>query len=308
MMRDALLRDLSKLEDWRLMTTLDERLDRMESEIECITIAQEQNPWEVWQACMKVADAIWVIAPESNRLLLKMAEMATNTQATWLGPNLDAIAMTSDKYWMAQILAQNGLASIPTYYFAEWSATRNTTWLVKPIDGAGCEATYVLNGAQAVLDWFNQDTSRRKTHIIQPYMAGIPASVSVISLQGQPKVLSCNLQTMLLANGQLHYLGGIINGAADYWALLEDLTRKIVKAIPGLDGYFGVDVLINTETPAEVTIVEINPRLTTTYAYLREATGCNIARWVVDARLGSKVDMPNPIQRNRIEFKIEHAT
>lgn len=306
-MRDALLKDLSELEDWRLITTLDERLDRMDTELKCITIAREQNPWEVWQSCMAEADAIWVIAPETHRLLFKMAEMATNTQAKWLGPNLDAIAITTDKYEMARVLSDNGIPTIPTFQFAEWSATGGQTWLVKPKDGAGCEATFILHGVHEVLDWFNEEALRKTTHIIQPYMTGIPASISAINLQGQPKVLSCNLQSMALANGQLHYLGGVINGAADYWAVLEDLTYKIVTAIPGLDGYFGVDVLINPDSPAEVTIVEVNPRLTTTYAYLREATGCNVARRVVDAQLGRAGGMISPIQRNRIEFKIEHA-
>lgn len=306
-MRDALLRDLSELEDWRLITTLDERLDRIDTALECITIAQEQNPWEVWQACMAEADAIWVIAPETHRLLFKMAEMATNTQAKWLGPNLYAIAMTTDKHEMARVLSENGLCTIPTFKFAEWSATGSQSWLVKPKDGAGCEVTFILHGVQDVLDWFNGEAIRKSTHIIQPYMTGIPASISVINIQGKPKVLSCNLQSMALANGQLHYIGGVINGAADYWEVLEDLTRKIVTAIPGLNGYFGVDVLINPDAPKGVTIVEINPRLTTTYAYLREATGCNVARRVVDAQLGREGDMIPPIQRNRIEFKIEHG-
>lgn len=307
MMRDALLRDLSELADWRVVTTLDARLEGLMPNVTYIPIAQGQNPWDIWQTCMEDAQVIWVIAPETNRLLLKMAQMANNVSAKWLGAGLDAIAITTDKYQMAQLLTQFGLRAIPTYHFAEWTAVGYDVWLVKPIDGAGCEAIFLLEGEQAVLDWFNKDVSRKKSHIIQPYMTGIPASISVVNIHGQSKVLSCNLQNIALVDGQLFYRGGVVNGAANYWEALEDLAHQIVTAIPGLEGYFGVDILIGKEVPEEISIVEINPRLTTTYAYLHEASGCNVASMLFDGLVSKDVDRVPPIQKHRIEFNVEHA-
>lgn len=44
----------------------------------------------------------------------------------------------------------------------------------------------------------------------------------------------------------------------------------MAEAIPGLEGLFGIDILLTAEGPV---VVEVNPRLTTAYAGLRRALG-----------------------------------
>ena len=48
----------------------------------------------------------------------------------------------------------------------------------------------------------------------------------------------------------------------------------MVTACPGLDGFIGIDVILTEEGPV---VVEINPRVTTAYAGLRQALGLNPA-------------------------------
>lgn len=304
-MRDALLRDLAELEDWEIVSTVDSRLEKPLGHVQCRKIYPDQDAREVWRQCMTTADAVWAIAPESSDLLLRMAEMAESSRTRWLGPGLNAIEIAANKHLMARVLADAKLPVIPTFFYDEWTPD-NGTWLVKPYDGAGCESTFVLNSAHAVKAWFAEDVARKITHVIQPYMTGIPASVSALGSKDKVVVLSCNLQTITLHNGQLHYSGGVINGAADNWQALTDLAQQIKAAIPDLEGYFGVDVLLDPANTQLPTIVEINPRLTTSYAYLRDALGCNPARLVLEAALGRAVDVTK-VKKNRIEFSLEHA-
>lgn len=303
LMRDALLRDLAELEGWRLVTTYDSRVTPPIASVHSIVVDVSRDVWAIWRECMATTDAVWVIAPETEGILYQMAEMARSLGVRWIGPTPEAIHVTSQKYLTANVLGRANLPVIPTYFFSEWTSDSITAWVVKPNDGAGCASTYIFNQVTALEAWFAEDTQRQQTHVVQPYVEGQPASICVLGLKDEAVLLSCNLQLMLLQDGKLSYAGGLINGAAAYWSQLRQLASEIKAAIPGLVGYFGVDLLIDTHTTPEITIVEINPRLTTSYIHLHQAMGCNPAVMVMNAILASTFSMP-AIKREQIEFHV----
>ena len=51
-----------------------------------------------------------------------------------------------------------------------------------------------------------------------------------------------------------------------------DLARRVAAAVPELWGYAGIDLIL---TEAGLHVLEINPRLTSSYAGLRSALGGN---------------------------------
>lgn len=301
MMRDALLQDLAALEGWRLVTTHDSRVSP--PFIHSMVVDANRDVWTLWRECMAAADAVWVIAPETDNILYQMAEMARELQVRWIGPQLEAIAVASQKHLTAQKLARAGLPVIPTYFFSEWLPSASTSWVVKPNDGAGCESTFVFHQAATLKAWFAEDPQRQNTHVIQPYVTGTPASICVLGFNDELLLLSCNLQSIVMQDGKLSYEGGLINGAIAYWPQLSQLAHAIKTAIPGLVGYFGVDLLLDTPDAGGLTIVEINPRLTTSYAYLNQAMGCNPAAIVMEAMLAPAFTPP-VIQRKQIEFYV----
>ncbi len=301
MMRDALLKDLAALDDWRIVTTHDARVSP--PSVYSITVDAISDVWAIWRECMAAADAVWVIAPETDHILYHMAEMARELQVCWIGPQLEAIAVTSQKYLTAQVLARAGLPVIPTYFYSEWLPDASRAWVVKPNDGAGCESTYMFNQADALNAWFVEDPQRQHTHVIQPYVTGTPASICVLGYSDEAFLLGCNLQSIVVQDGKFSYVGGCMNGAAAYWPQLNQLAQAIKAATPGLVGYFGVDVLLDTPDAGGLTIVEINPRLTTSYAYLNQAMGCNPAAMIIEAMLAPAFTAP-AIQREQIAFYV----
>lgn len=306
LMRDALLDDLIGCGDWDIITTYDVRLDMPLVGIRSIKVENGQDIWAIWQQCMSAVDAVWVIAPETDDVLLRLAKLAQTSKALWIGAGIEAIKVASNKYLMAQVLGDAKLPIIPSYFYDNWRAEHAGPWLVKPNDGAGCEATYVLDSQQAVDDWFAKDHQRKTTHIIQPYLKGIPVSISVLGLKDQAMVLSCNLQSIDLEQGQLSYTGGVVNGASEYWAQLSELANQIKAVMPDLLGYFGVDVLIDMDNQKSLTVVEINPRLTTSYVHLHKAMSCNPAHLIMNAMLGENSDL-SIVSRNQVEFGVKHA-
>ena len=65
------------------------------------------------------------------------------------------------------------------------------------------------------------------------------------------------------------------------------LVRKIATAIPGLNGYVGVDVIIDN---GHIYVVEINPRVTTSYIALREILNKNPADLILNNALNIQSD------------------
>ena len=62
------------------------------------------------------------------------------------------------------------------------------------------------------------------------------------------------------------------NQMADFY---RTLVQRMAKAMPGLWGYVGIDLIESAEQGPLV--LEINPRLTTSYVGINRATGINVA-------------------------------
>jgi predicted ATP-grasp superfamily ATP-dependent carboligase len=59
-----------------------------------------------------------------------------------------------------------------------------------------------------------------------------------------------------------------------------DLACQAVSSIPGLNGYVGVDLVIAEDKPY---LIEINPRITTSYIGLRQVAQTNLAKAIWEA-------------------------
>ena len=56
---------------------------------------------------------------------------------------------------------------------------------------------------------------------------------------------------------------------------------KIKNILPGLRGFVGIDLLINDK---EIFIIEINPRLTTSFIGVYDTLGINIIDLIINSR------------------------
>jgi len=72
-------------------------------------------------------------------------------------------------------------------------------------------------------------------------------------------------------------------------------ARVAVGALPGLRGHVGVDLVV---APDRCVVIEVNPRLTTSYVGLRRALRANLAelvwRAVVEGRLPRRLGTRGP--------------
>jgi predicted ATP-grasp superfamily ATP-dependent carboligase len=96
-----------------------------------------------------------------------------------------------------------------------------------------------------------------------------------------------------------------VNAEATGAHLLAGLASEIAAAIPLLWGYVGVDLVLTESGPV---VLEINPRLTTSYCGLRHALSHNPATWVLDLlKNGRLPETPAPRSGVTVELNLETA-
>jgi predicted ATP-grasp superfamily ATP-dependent carboligase len=126
--------------------------------------------------------------------------------------------------------------------------------------------------------------------IRQPFVSGRNASVSF--LVGTERLVPlCPVLQRLSSDGRFHYLGGELPLPANLAQRATALGRQAVKSVPGLSGYIGVDLVLGAAANgSEDHVIEMNPRLTTSYIGLRRLARENIAHAILNVTLG----LPQP--------------
>jgi len=314
LMRDALLRDFSGLADIEVVTTYDVRLDKPELAI-AISVDSNANPISIWQTLLTECDAALIVAPETDHILTDLTQILTKSAVCNLGCNLHAVVITSNKFDTFKSLKNDGILTIETHMLdavdASYFETLHNGFVVKPIDGAGCENTLYFQCLLDLKEWI--DTKFLQPHqmeklIVQPYMAGQPASISALFKKGKAWVLSCNVQKISMQVSQskqmsMEYAGSTVNGLTEFSASFDDLVNKIAKALPDLNGYVGIDVIIHNQ---HIYVVEINPRITTSYIGLRESLSMNPAALILELASNENFKLPQIMTRYSVNIEL-HA-
>ncbi len=317
-MRDALLQDFSMLDDIEIITTYDARLSAPAQSQQAVSINKESNPMKVWQDILQNCDAVLIVAPETDNILAELTQMTMASKARNLGCNHDAVAIASSKYATFHAFKNANILTIPTFTASELLATHfetdesmNNGYVVKPNNGAGCEDTFYFQNSLALQEWLDLNPDKQTHFIIQPYQKGTPASISILCKNGEAWVLSCNLQKIVIKPTEfnqalIQYQGSVVNGLSAYHAAFVVLANGIAKALPGLNGYVGIDVIIDVTHNAEaIYVVEINPRITTSYIGLHESLNCNPAALLLDLMDNPAFKLPENLTSKTVEISFD---
>jgi len=227
----------------------------------------------LWMEWISRCDAIWPIAPETGGVLERLClDVETAGKALLTSPS-SAVRLAASKLKTAQRLAKSGLPVVPTEIL---DGTCPPAWpiaVAKPDDGAGCEGTLIISDPVQL-----QTLAGRQGWIVQPLLEGKTISLCVLFANGGARLLSCNLQQIERIGEGFALKGIIVNAITDRDGSMQTLAESIAHAIPELWGYVGVDLILTGDGPV---ILEINPRLTSSYAGLGLAMGENPAAWVL---------------------------
>ena len=274
MMVRALLRDLAELRGVELLASRDERLPALAG-LETIVPLPGEDALALYARGVAAADAAWPTAPETDRMLERLAQATIAAGRVLLGCRPPAVRLAASKRATAERLRQAGIAVVPTFTLADEVPPLPGRWVVKPDAGAGCDDAVVLPGRQAAIERMAEAPGRL---VAQPWIEGPALSLSLLCAEGLARLLCCNRQRLSIADGRLALEGITVNAVPDVGGELAALGGRLAAAIPDLWGYVGVDLVATANGPV---VLEINPRLTTSYCGLRPALQVNAAELVL---------------------------
>lgn len=280
----ALLADLAALDGIEIVTLRDARLPPLDLPVTVRTLYHSRELVGQLRRAMQECDAVWPIAPENNGELERFSRAVLEHRRTLIGSAPDAVALTAGRLATCRLLSARGVAVVPTWSGAEVHAGAilpEPPWVVKSDDGRSDEGACIVRGygeLQAVLS----ERGTSASVLVQPYLSGIHASLSVIIGNGGCRLLSCNRHRMVVVNDAFRLAGCVVNDLQSDRVAMEALAREVAAALPGLRGYFGVDLVV---TSAGARVLAVHPRLTTAYAGLSRALGVNTAEVVLQSLL-----------------------
>jgi predicted ATP-grasp superfamily ATP-dependent carboligase len=102
------------------------------------------------------------------------------------------------------------------------------------------------------------------------------------------------VQQDLSDDGRFHYRGGAVPLPGALAERAVKLTAPAVEVVPGLLGYVGVDIVVGEPTDgSQDQVIELNPRLTTSYIGLRILARTNLAEMMLQAASGQTIAEPS---------------
>ena len=147
--------------------------------------------------------------------------------------------------------------------------------MIKPIDGCGSQGLQLLKNES---DFSEKHFSPIQGPCrIEEFIPGLAASVSVLcGPAGNIALPAC--EQRLSADGRFTYLGGRLPLEPGVDARARRLALAAADALPEPRGYIGVDLVLgNAADGSDDRVIEINPRLTTSYVGLRALSRTNLA-------------------------------
>ena len=269
-MRRAIATDLASIRQVRVTMTLDERFYPEPGPWQTVRVSEGSEFQHLFELAPK-ADAILIIAPESGGLLEDREQIIRKAGGRSLGSTPEAVKLAANKFRTAAWLSERNIPTVPGILIAadgKWPDQRPSEAVLKPVDGAGSTETYYLDPES---NW-PLLMPPSSPMILQPYCKGTPASLAVIMTPGQlespgsVELIGSSTQNMLLNAGKFSYRGGSVPAK-----IPEAMVAVLLKTLSewrGLAGWVGIDLLLGPD-PAQAMVLEVNPRLTTSYVGLR---------------------------------------
>lgn len=278
MMLRALVSDLVQVPGVEVITTRDARLPDPGLPAEVHYLADEQAFAAAWAGCLSAADAVWPIAPETDGILEDISRRVLQAGVTLLASPPGAVRIAASKQATAETLNRNGVPAVPVFPLDAIEHGAGQIWVVKPDDGVGCMGIRVVNAA-ADLERLRPEFDAQRMFVAQHFVCGTPVSLCLLCQHGGARLLSTNLQRIAVSNDEFVLLGCTVNARHVQDSGYQDLADAIAAAMPDLWGIVGVDLIV---TPSGPQVLEINPRLTTSYVGLHRSLGINPARLVLE--------------------------
>ncbi len=291
-----------------------------------LRICEVDIDWmERWIEVALRCDRTIVIVPELHQNLARIVQALRSAGATVVASSQRFLQATSDKLEAAGLFQKSGVSHPVTQSLTRFKSSKSHDLILdrslpvtlKRRDGAGCTEMMYFASEQRLTGWLNEPDSSQLSDddwIVQQWHDGIAASMAIIA-SDEWRVLGGveqRIELLPVTVGSLSssrdvfavsYGGGIGPLTVVPYELLDGLALRVRAALPsGALGWIGVDFIIPTSmgSLADLFVIEVNPRLTTSYLGYRKWYGHELSEQILGNKMPSVWKRKNDLER--IEF------
>jgi tyramine---L-glutamate ligase len=266
------------------------RIDRLPLEgCDVIDVESLSHGREEFDRLAAAADRAMVVAPEFDRILLQTLQRLGGARSRAINSSDEFVAIATDKHRTAQRLAAAGVPA-PAGRVLEADDTSlpadaDYPAVLKPIDGAGSQHMLLVQGPR------DEPPPYPWPRRLERFCPGRAASVAAICGPAGRQMLPPCWQR-LTDDGRFGYLGGSIIREAGLAQRATALALQALDAMPAAVGFVGVDLILGNDPYGRGDfVIEVNPRLTTSYVGIRAAVPQNLAKAIVEVADGRTVEL-----------------
>ena len=279
----AVANDLACLENVHPVVMLDRRLDQfardgLSQRCRLAWGDSDQAEQQTFDRLAAAADWTILVAPEWDDILLSRANRCLALGGRLLGPGPELIKLAADKVALADYFEKQGLAvpiGCPLNRGESLPVDFRYPAILKPRFGAGSAALQWSVDSADMVTW----DSRFLQYRLEEYCPGQDVSVALLMGPAGNHVLPPCRQH-LSDDRAFNYQGGSLPLADSLAKRAEALAHRAADVLPGDVGYVGLDMVLGEEESTDY-IIEVNPRLTTSYVGLGQLTDANLAEMML---------------------------
>ncbi len=286
-MLQAVVTDFARLPQVQVACTWNERFGHApnfeEADVQVLSVrspAEEERVSAEWSGSATPDAAALIIAPEFDGILESRCERFRSAGVRLLNADAMALRMAGDKWKTFLTCQAHGIPTILTLPANGDTEPDAFPVVVKLRDGAGSLMMELLNSRQEWQQFCGRADLNR--FLVQPYIAGRSCSVIAIVASGEIRHLFPTGEQRFSSEDRFSYQGGMIPARDVPIEAIRELVDQAIAAFPGLHGWIGFDLLLPHYDPGNPLLLEVNPRLTTSYVGYRKLCRQMLAKWLVD--------------------------
>lgn len=266
----------SRLNETRTTSPANANLGRLDRVANVQSIDSELALKSKLRSLASYADAILLIAPETDNCLANAIGWIGANQHKLISPSLDFVLATSNKNHLADRLTDHDFGNIPLGMrldsFSKLAPPQQTEWLpivVKPADGAGSERIEFFTSRQAWQTWLAQlPVNQQSNFRVEQFIAGVPASIAAVCQPGAQPVFFPAMKQILHPQPVGEYLRSEASLSSAQQLRVQQLAAWALTCLPEATGFVGFDIVLSDSS--RDMLIEINPRITMSYSILSE--------------------------------------
>ena len=265
---ESLINDFSKLKTIDFKYLLDYRLKDKYGSSNSIIV--KDSDYNFLSDIYKNFNYVLPILPESHNILYHYSRFLEKNKIKKILSSSETIKVMSDKKLFSNFCKRSEIKH-PLLISDISKIKKNKLYVIKDRFGAGCSYIQIISGKD--IERFDS-----KKYIIQEYIKGQSFSASIFCSKGNFTILSLNEhQVKKKRNNYIKINKIIVNKNISDNPKIYGLINKLKKSISTLSGYIGIDFIITND---DIYIIELNPRITTSFTKLNSTLGINLAELI----------------------------